>query len=231
MNINQLTVYKSPFEKKRFGQNNDGGYIVCMIPDIKYDLFLSGGLSNDISFENDFCEYYPEIPCFAFDGTNESLPSPAHENIIFVKKNIGFENNNEIDNLHHYIRYKKNVFIKMDIEEGEYPWMKSMTSDLFKNISQLVIEIHWPYNRDDTKEFFDKLNENFYLVHFHGNNYSSFVNYQNVPMPEVFECTYVNKKHFDCEPQLNDTAFPISIDQPNNVTCPEMYFHYPPFRH
>ena len=36
MNPSVLTVYKSPFEKKRIGRDYDGGYIISEIPDIKY---------------------------------------------------------------------------------------------------------------------------------------------------------------------------------------------------
>jgi hypothetical protein len=51
-NYHNLTVFESPFAKTRIGKENDGGYIVANIPDIKYSVLLSGGISNDISFEN-----------------------------------------------------------------------------------------------------------------------------------------------------------------------------------
>lgn len=48
-----LILYKSQFLKERIGKNNDGGYVVVQLPG-DYDLFLSGGISNDITFESDF---------------------------------------------------------------------------------------------------------------------------------------------------------------------------------
>lgn len=39
---NYLTVYESPFDKIRLGKDFDGGYIICNIPNINYDFFLSG---------------------------------------------------------------------------------------------------------------------------------------------------------------------------------------------
>ena len=49
--MEQLIVYSSSFPKKRVGRNNDGGYVITLLPET-YDLFISGGISNDISFEN-----------------------------------------------------------------------------------------------------------------------------------------------------------------------------------
>jgi hypothetical protein len=48
MNPNVLTVYKCPYSKSRLGKNNDGGYIIANIPDIKYNIMLSGGKMLDL---------------------------------------------------------------------------------------------------------------------------------------------------------------------------------------
>jgi hypothetical protein len=48
-----LTIYKSQYEKKRVGNDFDGGYIICDIS-CNYDILLSGGIGGNISFENDF---------------------------------------------------------------------------------------------------------------------------------------------------------------------------------
>jgi hypothetical protein len=54
--IDSLRVYKSPFPKSRLGKNGDGGYIINDIPHMKYSCLISGGISNDISFEEDFLQ-------------------------------------------------------------------------------------------------------------------------------------------------------------------------------
>ena len=48
-----LTVYKSQFPKERIGKDFDGGYIMIDIPGKTYDLLLSGGILDDISFEEE----------------------------------------------------------------------------------------------------------------------------------------------------------------------------------
>jgi hypothetical protein len=52
-NYNYLQVYE-PYQKKlRLGRNTDGGYVICDLGD-DYDVFISGGINKDISFETDF---------------------------------------------------------------------------------------------------------------------------------------------------------------------------------
>jgi hypothetical protein len=85
MEINSLTLYEPPFKKIRLGKDYDGGYIICEIPDIEYDLFISAGIDNDISFEEKFCEKYNTTNCYAFDGTINDIKI-NNTNIKFIKK-------------------------------------------------------------------------------------------------------------------------------------------------
>jgi hypothetical protein len=74
MNIDNLTVYESPYPKIRIGKDSDGGYIIADIPNIKYSCLLSGGISDDISFEEDFIKKYPDTKkVFALDGTDGTI--------------------------------------------------------------------------------------------------------------------------------------------------------------
>jgi len=84
MNPSVLTVFKSPFKKVRLGKDFDGGYIITEIPDINYTILLAGGIETDISFEEDFIKKYPNIKCFAFDGTINNLPK-ENTNILLKK--------------------------------------------------------------------------------------------------------------------------------------------------
>jgi len=127
MDPSVLTVYKSPFNKIRLGKDFDGGYIFADIPNITYNILIAGGICNDISFEEDFVNKYSNVKCFAFDGTINNLPK-ENTNIIFIKKNIGFENNYKETNLHDIIDNNNNIFVKVDIEGGEIPWIKSLSN-------------------------------------------------------------------------------------------------------
>jgi hypothetical protein len=87
MDPNVLTYYKCPYPKIRVGRYDDGGYVIAEVPNINYKILLSGGIENDISFEEDFIKKFQNIKCFAFDGTINNLPK-ENKDIIFIKKNI-----------------------------------------------------------------------------------------------------------------------------------------------
>lgn len=221
-----LTVYKSPFQKIRLGKDNDGGYIIAEISNANYKIFLSGGLGKDISFEEDFIKKYPNIPTFAFDGTINSLPK-ENEHITFIKKNIDFKNSENLTNLHDLINVNDNIFVKMDIEGGEIPWIKSLVENQMNKFEQIVIEFHFPFSKREV-EVFDKINKNHYLIHFHGNNCCGVRNHMNTIIPNVFECTYLHKKYFTEILELNKEPIPGNLDM-KNTQNKEIYINYPPF--
>jgi len=191
MNPSVLTVYKSPFNKIRLGRDYDGGYIITEIPNINYTVLLSGGIENNISFEEDFIKKYSDTKVFAFDGTINNLPK-ENRNITFINKNIGFENNQYITNLHDIINANKSFFIKMDIEGYEIPWIKSLNDEQMNKFEQIVMEFHYPFSNNEI-DIFDKINKNHYLIHFHGNNNCGVRNHKGIVIPNVFECTYLHK--------------------------------------
>ena len=226
MDPSVLTVYKSPFPKIRLGKDYDGGYIMVDIPNIKYDILLSGGISNDISFEEDFIKKYTDAKCIAFDGSIDKLPK-QNDDITFIKKYIGYKNSKTYTNIYDYIDSNNSIFIKMDVEGGEIPWIESLHDNQINKFDQIVIEFHCPFS-DKEIDVFDKINKNHILVHFHGNNCCGLRVHKGVNIPNIFECTYLHKKYFNCEPELNKDLIPSSLDMPNTGN-PEIHIDYPPF--
>jgi hypothetical protein len=226
MNPSVLTVYKSPFQKIRLGKDFDGGYIIADIPNVKYSLLIAGGIYDDISFEEEFIKKYPNSKCIAFDGTINNLPS-ENENITFIKKNIGFENSDTVTNLNDIINANTNIFVKIDIEGAEIPWIKSLSDEQINKFEQLVMEFHFPFTENEINVF-DKINKNHYLVHFHGNNCCGTREHFGILMPNVFECTYLHKKYFETIPELNTDIIPGVLDM-KNTGNEEIYINYPPF--
>jgi len=220
MNPQVLSVYESPFPKVRLGKDFDGGYVIIDVPNVKYDTILSCGIKDDISFEEDFLKKYSETKCIAFDGTIENLPKENND-IEFIKKNIGIHNDEKVTDLKDIMNSNKNIFLKMDIEGTERPWVKSLNYDQINKLEQAVIEFHWPFSWDDI-EIFDKLNDCHYLVHIHANNYCGMRNHGGINIPNVFECTYLNKKHFSSVPNLNKEKLPSSIDMKNVENMPQL---------
>jgi hypothetical protein len=226
MDPSVLTVYKSPYPKIRLGKDYDGGYIMVDIPNIKYDILLSGGISNDISFEEDFIKKYTDVKCIAFDGSIDKLPKESND-ITFIKKYIGYKNSKTYTNLYDYIDTNNSIFIKIDIEGGEIPWIESLHDNQINKFDQIVIEFHCPFSEKEI-DVFDKINKNHILVHFHGNNCCGLRVHKGVNIPNIFECTYLHKKYFDNEPELSKDLIPSSLDMPNTGN-PEIHIDYPPF--
>ena len=97
--MNSLTLYKWS-NKERVGSQYDGGYVIQR--GHSYDLFISCGISDDITFELDFINKN-SIRCMAYDGTIENIPASsdnAAKQIRFFKKNIGIINSDKTTNLH-----------------------------------------------------------------------------------------------------------------------------------
>ena len=133
-----------------------------------------------------------------------------------------------------------NIFLKMDIEGGEYPWLLTFDEELLHNFKQIVIEFHgitndgWNTCYNDKVKCLEKLAKTHYIVHAHGNNYGPVLN----KISDVIELTYVNKKYFESEgesknePALNTKPLPIpGLDFPNNPNNKDIYLNFYPFVH
>jgi len=238
MNPNLVTVYKSPFPKRRIGRWCDGGYAIADIPDLKYDALFAGGVCDDISFEEDFIKYQnTNLPVFAFDGTVSELPpSQFQSQIHFIKKNIGEFESDGLTNLHslllqHSSKSNPNVFVKMDIEGGEVDWIRSLKREHMDSIAQFVMEFHNPFGTNEI-DMFKKINDTHILIHLHPNNVGGSRIHNGVYFPNIFECTYLHKRFFNGEAELNCDYIPNDkVDVPNLGFKEEIWMSHPPFVH
>ena len=231
-NIELLQVYN--FDNKiRCGINSDGGYVLGELEGV-YDCYISAGISNEESFSKDFINKYniDKEHNYAFDGTIDNYPTEYTDNILFIKKNINYFNDENNSNLSFLIDIYDNIFLKMDIEGGEYPWLLSMTELQLMKFKQIIIEFHgitnseWGCEYDNKVKCLEKLSNTHYIIHAHGNNHASVVN----GIPQVIELTYVNKKYFNTEPSLNTQPLPIlNLDFPNCWCLEDINLNFYPF--
>ena len=236
-----LNVYN--FNKSRCGEVIDGGYVIGDL-EINYDCYISAGISNNDNFSLEFINKYKlnKSNCFGFDGTIQELPSNLIDKMTFINKNIGSYNSETTTNLIDLIEKNNKIFLKMDIEGGEWGWLLSMNETNLSKIAQITIELHGLTNTswhnmtlnsfccyNDKIECLKKLEKVFYLIHAHGNN-ADLVSYNG--MPNVIELTYINKKYCETVLELNSTPFPIKyLDYPNEKLCPDVNLNFPPFVH
>ena len=152
-----LKVYN--FDKKiRCGANHDGGYVIAELEG-GYDLYISAGISDEESFSRDFINKYDmcESNSFGFDGTIDNYPYQYTNKISFIKKNINSFNDDNNTDLNFLITKYDRIFLKMDIEGGEYPWILSMSEELLQNFKQIVIEFHCITDDEWNTSYIDKI--------------------------------------------------------------------------
>lgn len=227
MDIEDLTVYIPPFSKCRLGEKNAGGYVICDIPNIQYDILISGGIGNKILFEEHFVNTYG-VNGIIYDGKLEKNPS-NNNSISFVKKHVSSLNSDNFTNIHEIIDNHNHIFAKMNIEGYEIPWLESLNETQMKKFEQMIIVFHSPFSEHE-KDIFKKINKTHVLVHLHGNNKYKTRLYKGKLMPNVFECTYLNKKYFqDFNMNINETPIPSLLDMPNYPTMSEIHLNYMPF--
>lgn len=228
-----LEVYH--FQNKiRLGNHHDGGYVICKLEG-DYDCYISCGVENDASFDRDFLNLYKNIGknnSFAFDGTIKDYPWRYTKDITFIKKNISNFNDNNHTNLDKWINKYDKIFLSIDIEGGEYPWLLSLSQDKLQKFKQICIEFHglndntWGSSLSDKIKCLKKLNQTHYIMHAHGNNHSGIKN----NIPDVLELTYINKNYLLDIPGKNITLLPIKgLDYPNHNDKADYLLNYYPF--
>jgi hypothetical protein len=143
-------------------------------------------------------------------------------------------NNDKTTNLDFLLDKYNTIFLKMDIEGGEYPWLLQIDESQLQKFKQIVIEFHgitddnWGCTYDNKIKCLEKLSKTHYIIHAHGNNHADVVN----DIPDVIELTYVNKTYFDSMPELNRISLPIdNLDYPNHSRKKDIPLNSYPFVH
>jgi hypothetical protein len=116
------------------------------------------------------------------------------------------------------------VFVKMDIEGSEY----LVVDDLLRhstNIVAMAIEFHDVGIRPELfKSLVERIKQDFYIVHIHGNNMGGIAAFNFPKAPEI---TFLNKIFFDSAPSPSCSKYPTpGLDGPNNPRLPEFAFEF-----
>ena len=237
------------FAKIRFGNLADSGYTLTLFsyffpnpPLLQYDAFFDCGLGNNVSFTKQWMKHYNMSyeNSFSYDYTIDSFPDDSI-NIQFFPFKIDATNNpysNPITtNLHNEMLPYYNIFMKMDIEGYEYPWLLSLSIEQLSKIKQFIVEFHgvnddsWGTCYSDKIKCFEKLTLTHFIIHIHANNYGKVCYKDNIMIPDILEITYLNKNCFlTNNPPLNNIPFPIKgLDYPNSCELPEIILDQYPF--
>lgn len=217
--IQKLWPVTTQFTLERYGDANDGGYL---IPNDLEGIAacFSPGVDVNASFEMDLYEK-KLIKSHLADYSVDSPPSGLNY-LSFLKKFIGAYKSLSYTTLDEWVRATKefesgyDLILQMDIEGGEYASIVSVSDEVLSRFRIIVIEIHnieaWG-NREFfgiVDSFFKKILSNFWVVHNHPNNCCGIVDLGGVHAPRVFELTLLRKDR--ATPIAYQTDFPHEYD-------------------
>lgn len=216
------------FQKVRVGSAGDGGYV--QIDDLHgVSHALSFGISDNDDWDLELAK--AGIPVEQFDHTIEKAPS-SHALLHFHRKMISVEATPQSATLpdlvaQHSKSDNPDVILKIDIEGCEWDVFDRASDEVLSKLSQIVCEFHDlsdlrnPLFRARAARVFGKLARHFAPVHVHGNNVAGLHNVANIPVPDVLEVTFANRRRY----RLVDSSevFPTSLDASSNPDVPDIW--------
>jgi len=221
------------FKKTRLGNLHDGGYI-C-IDDLAFvSQVISCGVSNDVTFDL-ACAALGK-PVMQFDNTVEGPPTP-HPKFTFRKQAIDalgkIPNSVKLWDIVDQVgdRSRIDLLLKIDIDGDEWASFANFPAEQLKRFRQIACEFHWSSRLSDREYFslclraISNIHQAFFPVHMHANNFVNFSNVMGVPIPEVYEVTFVNRDLY--RPSTRQKGAPTEIDNPNNPEKPDLVLTSP----
>ena len=227
--ISRLRPKEIDCELIRVGGDGDGGYLIPN--DLEgVSLCLSPGVSDTAFFEKELAEKFfieSHLADFSVDG-----PPAGFFPKTFTKKFVGAATKDDFISMDDWIKSTvtsneiSDWILQMDIEGAEYESLLSISNANLQKFRIIVLEVHgiqewgYPAHFKIVKSFFEKLLQDFSVVHIHPNNCCGLVNISGIESPKTFEMTlfrndrFVNSKSY--------ASLPHSLDRPNVSTHSEI---------
>ena len=210
----------------RIGSKHDGGYL---LPDDLEDIRIcfSPGVSTNSDFELEMASR--GVSCYLADYSVDA-PSVIHKNIYFEKKFLGCHNVDEYMTLESWVakhgQADQNLLLQMDIEKAEYDVIACTSDEVLSRFRVIVMEIHHlekvcrnegfqGINFQRINNLFQKLSEQFEIVHIHPNNFDCLFHYLSFALPGTMEYTFLRKDRITYKD--TDVMFPHPLDAPNST--------------
>lgn len=210
----------------RLGCEGDGGYLV---PDDLDGIAacFSPGVDNRATFETSLIGR--GIPCYLADGSVDGAPIES-DKVHFCKKYLGVISDNMTITLDDWVNVNEpgnsDLILQMDIEGAEWPVLLNVSGNTLRRFRIIVVELHDLERMMDKHAFliikatFDRLLQDFYIVHNHPNNYGRTVRYRSLVIPRVLEMTLIRKDRVRSTEYAR--KFPHPLDAKNDVNQPDL---------
>ena len=209
----------------RYGNANDGGYLMCA----NLMAGAQSGYSYGIGGEDAWgCDVTGQtgVPIHQYDCFNTQAPACPGASTIFHAECVGADrgtiDNRPFNTIGNHVAENgdtgKRLIMKMDVEGAEWRSLAVAPDHVLEAIDQLAVEFH----RVERTHFLDtitRLNDFFYVAHIHYNNYECRPGYDPFPAP-VFEVLFVSKRIAVANPWV-DARGPSPLDAPNTRALPD----------
>jgi hypothetical protein len=210
---------------QRYGNSNDGGYLMCANLMAAAQSSYSYGINGEDAWGCDVTAQ-TRIPVHQYDCFNTTVPTCAGGTTMFHAECVGPDRatieGRPFDTIANHIAtngdHGKRLIVKMDVEGSEWRSLAAAPDHVLQAIDQLAVEFH----RLDQPHFLEtaaRLSEFFYPVHLHQNNYECRPGYDPFPGP-VFEVLFVSKRIAVADPSTRAHR-PSPLDAPNAPALPD----------
>ena len=212
-------------ELERFGEVNDGGYLLCA------NLLkgVQSGYSYGISgYDKWGCDVSKRLslPVHQYDCFDLTRPVCQGGRTIFHEECVGGSretiDKRPYDTMASQLQKNgdagKHVVMKMDVEGSEWDSFINAPEELLARIDQLAIELHG-IGEDRFRTVITHLKRHFYLVNVHYNNHTCDGRLRPFPAL-VYEALFVNKRIGVLDPTGKPDAI-HRLNQPNHPTIPD----------
>ena len=210
---------------QRFGNANDGGYVMCANLMSAAESGYSYGIAGEDAWGCDVAAQ-TGIPIHQYDCFDTRPPACPGGVMTFHAECVGPEpatiEDRSFDSMVNQIAANgdsgKRLIVKMDVEGSEWRSLAAAPDQVLEAIDQLAVEFH----RVDQPHFVEtavRLNKFFVAANLHQNNFECRPGYDPFPGP-VFEVLFVNKRIAVADLAVPST-FPSPLDAPNAPGRPD----------
>ncbi|CAJ1402582.1 unnamed protein product [Effrenium voratum] len=218
----------------RVGPRSDGGHVMMDSGQpIKH--FLSYGVGTNIDFEWELAMLGTRV--HLFDHKVDSLPR-QHPNFSFHQEALCAE---ELPGVGSTLAGGVQLLgtgpsaLKCDVEGEEFRAILATDSEVLGRFDQLCLGLHWlgrPRCGDAQMKAMalEKLNEQFVMLHAHGNSYADVVDVARCQIPDMLEVLYVHRRLLGTRFRPSTAGLiPSELDSNHCPFVPDIHLPGPPF--
>lgn len=217
---------------ERFGEPNDGGYLMCanLLDDVEagYSYGIAGYDQWGCDISRRFRVPVHQYDCFDLTRTS----CPGGEMIFHPECVAGTtftdEDGRRFDTVQNQLARNghagRHIVLKMDVEGAEWDTILAMPDELFDHIDQIAIELHG-VDRDPDRftSVVTKLRRFYHLAHLHFNNYACVEGLEPLPA-SAYEVLFVSKRLGVVDPDADPVTRPHPLDAPTDPDAPDCQY-------